>query len=156
MPIPARDELGDEVAQLQIRPAGVQLNALLEATSGPDPEKQQLLAEKLTLEEELQRLRDKVGAVEQVILNEWDKDRVQEAHLRERLNDIAGEVSRLIFQVDADAPMSAEESLFERVKKFAGDSLEAEEMGLSTNGQTPVRKGGVTERMAAIRDLRPN
>lgn len=143
-------------AETRMAQAESQLNALLEATSGPDPEKQQLLAEKLTLEEELQRLRDKVGAVEQVILHEWDKDRVQEAHLRERLNDIAGEVSRLIFQVDADAPASGEESLFERVKKFAGDSLEAEEMGLSQNGQAPVRKGGVTERMAAIRDMRPN
>ena len=142
--------------QRSIVAAESQLNALLEATSSPDPEKQQLLAEKLTLEEELQRLRDKVGAVEQVILNEWDKDRVQEAHLRERLNDIAAEVSRLIFQVDADAPVSAEESLFDRVKKFAGDSLEVEELGAASNVQAPMRKGGVTERMAALRDLRPN
>ncbi|MEX0860475.1 MAG: hypothetical protein WD017_06020, partial [Cucumibacter sp.] len=124
--------------------------------AGPDAEKQQLLAEKLTLEEELERLRDRVGSVEQTILNEWNTDRIQQAHLRERLNDIAGEVSRLIYQVDADAPASADESLFDKVRKFAGDSLEASEFTFGGKGPVAPRKGGVSERMAAIRDLRPS
>jgi DNA repair exonuclease SbcCD ATPase subunit len=155
-----RDADGDKLteAEARIAKAESQLNAILEQTGSAaeagDAEKRQLLAEKLTLEEELERLRDKVGSVEQTILNDWNSDRIQQSHLRERLNDIAGEVSRLIYQVDSDAPAGSDESLFEKVRKFAGDSIDPAETG--TSGLTAPRKGEVSERMVALRELRPN
>ncbi|HUV32801.1 MAG TPA: hypothetical protein VMW31_04445, partial [Devosiaceae bacterium] len=155
-----RDADGDKLteAEARIAKAETQLNAILEQTGNAaeagDAEKRQLLAEKLTLEEELERLRDKVGSVEQTILNEWNNDRIQQSHLRERLNDIAAEVSRLIYQVDADAPASTDESLFEKVRKFAGDSMDSAELGAP--GVTTPRKGEVSERMVALRELRPS
>lgn len=159
-----RGESADKLteAEARIARAESQLNAILEETGndevGSEAEHQRLLAEKLTLEEELERLRDKVGSVEQTILNEWTDDRIEQSHLRERLNDIAAEVSRLVYQVDGEFPAPAEESLFDRVRRFAGESLgAAEPAGNGSTGSSPAPgSGDISDRMTAIRDLRPN
>ncbi len=49
-------------------------------------------------------LRTKVLTVEATIMADWDSDRVEQAHLREKLNDIASEVSRLVYAVEGEAP----------------------------------------------------
>jgi hypothetical protein len=74
--------------------------------------------------------------------------------MRERLNDIAAEVSRLVYALDGNAPDS-EESLFDRVQKFAGDGLQVEEVPVrATAAAKPAGKGGaVSDRLAALRDL---
>lgn len=158
-----RGETDDKLteAEARIARAESQLNAILEETGngadGPQADNQRLLAEKLTLEEELARLRDKVGSVEHTILNEWNDDRIQQSHLRERLNDIAAEVSRLVYQVDGELPAADEESLFERVRRYAGGSLgAAEPNGKGSARTTPKPGGDISDRMTAIRDLRPN
>ncbi|WP_035871429.1 coiled-coil domain-containing protein [Cucumibacter marinus] len=150
-----------ELTQAETRMANAesQLNALLEdasRTEDPaDAERQLLLAEKLSLEEELEKLRGMVGSVETTILNEWASDRIQEAHLRERLNDIAAEVSKLIYAVDGDPAASSDESLFDKVRKYAGDGVEVAELSSEGHGKGP-REGDVSSRMEALRDLRPS
>jgi hypothetical protein len=83
---------------------------------------------------------------------DWDTERVEQSQLRERLNDIASNVSRLIYAVDNNGPAESEESLFDRVQRFADDGLEVEEIPV----KAPLRgrKGGaVSDRMAALRDI---
>lgn len=108
-----------------------------------------LLAEKLAMEQELEALRSKVSDVESTIMADWDTDRVDQAHLRERLNDIASEVGRLVHAVDRREPPDSE-SLFDRVQRFAGEP----------DPKSPPRppgdqpRGVVSGRLAALRDIR--
>jgi len=146
------------VAEARIASAENRLNALLaEATQMVEKSEgraEQLLADKLSLEAELDTLRKKVVDVESTILADWDTERIEEAHLRERLNDIAASVSRLVYAVDTETavPSATEESLFDRVQRFADD--------VGDNDPVPIaqvrgerRGGSVTDRMAALREI---
>jgi chromosome segregation ATPase len=143
-------------AEARIASAENRLNALLHETEqtleGEDERHAQLLAEKLSLEEEMAHLREKVRDVETAVLNEWDQERVDQSHLREKLNDIASEVSRLVYAVDGDTAPSAEESLFDKVRKFADDDFAEPELA-EANGPVPVRRGSLSDRMAALREI---
>jgi hypothetical protein len=114
-------------AEARIASAENRLNALLAETGSlveiSAGRAEQLLADKLTLEAEVESLRNKVANVESSILADWDTERLEEAHLREKLNDIAASVSRLVYAVETDTPISATvgESLFDRVQRFADD-----------------------------------
>ena len=145
-------------AEARIASAENRLNALLAETSQvveqSEGRAEQLLADKLSLEAEVEALRKKVSGVESTILADWDTERLEEAYLREKLNDIAASVSRLVYAVDNEAPDvgSTEESLFDRVQRFADDGD-----GVDTLPVKPAkgeRKGGsVTDRMAALREI---
>ncbi|MFC3703763.1 hypothetical protein ACFOOL_03210 [Devosia honganensis] len=142
-------------AEARIASAEDSLNALLAETenigeqSGSRPV--QLLADKLSMEEELETLRTKVGEVEATILANWESERFEEAELREKLNDIAAGVSRLVYAVHDDAPIAAlpEESLFDRVQRFADDG-EGEDMLPSP---ATAHRGSVSDRLAALREI---
>ncbi len=144
-------------AEARIASAENRLNALLAETTQvvekSEGRAEQLLADKLTLEAEVESLRQKVSSVESTILADWDSERIEEAYLREKLNDIAASVSRLVYAVDTEAPPpdAVEESLFERVQRFADDG-EGLDMLPTTQGETK-RKGSVTDRMAALREI---
>lgn len=137
------------VAEARMASAENRLNALLAETSQVVAESagraDQLLADKLNLEAEVDALRKKVLNVEANILADWDSDRIEEAHMRERLNDIAASVSRLVYAVDKESAPADEESLFDRVQRFAEEGHEHEPAG---NG-----RGTVTDRMAALREI---
>jgi chromosome segregation ATPase len=114
-------------------------------------QREQLLAEKLAIEDELERLRTKVLTVEATIMADWDSERIEQSHLREKLNDIAAEVSRLVYAVEGEAPPT-DETLLERIQKFSGD------LDLATapepRGPEPASKGtSVSDRLAALREL---
>ena len=141
------------VAEARMASAENRLNALLAETSQVVAQSsgkvEQLLAEKLSLEAEVESLRKKVLNVESTILADWDTERLEEAHMRERLNDIAASVSRLVYAVDTEAaPARDEESLFDRVQRFADDNEPVAER--PANGE---RRGSVTDRMAALREI---
>jgi DNA repair exonuclease SbcCD ATPase subunit len=145
-------------AEARIASAENRLNALLAETSQvveqSEGRAEQLLADKLSLEAEVEALRKKVSSVESTILADWDTERLEEAYLREKLNDIAASVSRLVYAVDNETPVidSTEESLFDRVQRFAddGEGLDA----LPVQPAKGERKGGsVTDRMAALREI---
>jgi DNA repair exonuclease SbcCD ATPase subunit len=145
-------------AEARIASAENRLNALLAETSQiveqSNGRAEQLLADKLSLEAEVEGLRQQVANVESTIMADWDSERIEEAYLREKLNDIAASVSRLVYAVDTETPVARaqEESLFDRVQRFADDG--------ETTDTLPVkpakggRKGGsVSDRMAALREI---
>ncbi len=143
-------------AEARIASAENRLNALLAETSQvvekTEGRAEQLLADKLSMEEELERLRAKVANVEAGIMADWETVRFEEAHLRERLNDIAASVSRLVYAVDHDTPVNAvpeTESLFDRVQRFADDGEGVEVLPAPANSQS----GRVSERLAALKEI---
>ncbi len=115
-----------------------------------DGQREQLLAEKLAIEDELERLRTKVLTVEATVMADWDSDRVEQAHLRERLNDIASEVSRLVYAVEGEVPDS-DDTLLERVQKYAGEDLT--EAAPDHRAPEPASTSAVSDRLAALRDI---
>lgn len=144
-------------AEARIASAENRLNALLaessQAVAESNGRADQLLADKLNLEDEVEKLRKKVANVESSILADWDTERMEEAHLRERLNDIAASVSKLVYAVDNDAPLQeeVEESLFDRVQRFADDG---ESMGtLEPPPSDGPRRGSVSDRLQALREI---
>ena len=146
-------------AEVRIANAESRFNALIEETSGIVADKEQkheqLLAEKLSLETQMEQLRLKVLTVESTVMADWDTERLEQSHLRERLNDIASDVSRLVYAVDNNTTADPEESLVDRVQRFADDGLKLENFPVR-NGAAPrpANKGGaVSDRMAALREL---
>ena len=117
-----------------------------------DGQREQLLAEKLAIEDELDRLRTKVLTVEGTVMADWETDRIEQSHLREKLNDIASEVSRLVYAVEGEGPPDSDETLLERVQKYADDSVMAGEPKSSRTPE-PVSTSAVSDRMAALRDI---
>ncbi|KAB2863504.1 MAG: hypothetical protein F9K43_18950, partial [Bauldia sp.] len=77
-------------AEARIADAENRVNTLLEETAKiveiGEQRQGQLLAEKLSLEDELEALRRKVATVEATIMADWDTERLEQSHLRERLN----------------------------------------------------------------------
>lgn len=147
-------------AEARIASAESRLTALLEETHSmvevEETKNGQLLAEKLSLEEELENLREKIVGVESAILNDWDDERVEQSHLRERLNDIASDVSRLVFSVDEETGETESASLFDRVRRFAdnidedGTEHSPEFADVAEDGN---EGGRLSERMQALKDL---
>lgn len=152
----AADTEGLIAAEARIASAEHRLNAILAETNqaiDSAGRNQQLLADKLGQEADVEALRAKVEGVEATIMADWDSDRIEEAHLRERLNDIAANVARLVYAAESDAPAAAnEESLFDRVQRFADDGEQVETLPLapSTNKR---KRGSVSDRMTALKAL---
>jgi chromosome segregation ATPase len=156
-------------AEVRIANAESRLNALLEQTTrivSNSPHKhEQLLAEKLSLEAQVEQLREKVLNVESTVMADWGSERLEQSHLRERLNDVASDVSRLVYAVDSRGAPDPDESLFDRVQRFADDGKQVDTMPVHNgpaprpaNGSTPppanrTNGGSVTDRMAALREL---
>ena len=144
-------------AEARIASAENRLNALLAETSQvveqSEGRAELLLADKLSLEAEVEKLRKQVSGVESTLLADWDTERLEEAYLREKLNDIAASVSRLVYAVDTETAVpSTEESLFDRVQRFADDGEGSD--ALPVKPAKGNRKGGsVTDRMAALREI---
>lgn len=144
-------------AEARIASAENRLNAIL-AESGEVVDKatgraEQLLADKLNLEAEVEMLRKKVAGVESSIMADWDSERIEEAYLREKLNDIAASVSRLVYAVDTETPVAQgpDESLFDRVQRFADDGESSD--ALPAKPAKGERRGSVSDRMAALKEI---
>ena len=162
------EEVGGELdaAEAQIANAGTHLDRLLAETSPITSDRrgrpEQSLAEKLLHDDDLDRLRELIGGVEQAIVSNWNDANVNKSGMRDRLGKIASLVSRLVYAVDSDPAYGPEDSLFERIQKFAGQDLE--DAG-KTNGSTsaaPRQKRraatgkSLSDRMAAFQDIHAN
>ena len=117
-----------------------------------DGQREQLLAEKLAIEDELDSLRTKVLTVEATIMADWDTDRIEQSHLREKLNDIAAEVSRLVYAVEGEVPPT-DETLLERVQKYSDETALSSERVVESRTADPVGGSAVSDRLAALRDI---
>ncbi|HEY0918220.1 hypothetical protein [Devosia sp.] len=149
-------------AEARIADAENRVNTLLEETAKiveiGEQRQGQLLAEKLSLEDELEALRRKVATVEATIMADWDTERLEQSHLRERLNDIASDVSRLVYAVDGHGLPDSEESLFDRVQRYADDGTALDEFPVS--GALAAQHSGaaageraVSDRLQAIKQI---
>lgn len=139
------------IAEAQIASAESRLNALLaETDSAAVASATPLLADELSREDAVDKLRRQVLDVETTIRSDWDSEAFDEEVLRDRLKDIAADISRLVYAADTDTPAEnpVEESLFDRVQRFADDS--------DTLGVPPPptgRRGSVSDRMSALQEI---
>jgi chromosome segregation ATPase len=117
-----------------------------------DGQREQLLAEKLAIEDELESLRTKVLTVEATIMADWDSERIEQSHMREKLNDIASEVSRLVYAVEGEVP-DGDETLLERVQKYSDETAMSSERIVEPRAPEPVGGSAVSDRLAALREL---
>ena len=152
-------------AEARIADAESRVNEILAETTrvveAGEQQRSELLAEKLSLEEEMEKLRLKVQTVEQTIMADWDTDRINQSHLREKLNDIATEVSRLVYAVEGNGLPDSEESLFDRVQRYADDGMKLEEFPVKAalqskqNAAATAGNNGnnVSDRLAALREI---
>jgi len=110
-----------------------------------------LLAEKLRIEEEMEKLRGKVTGVEQAVMADWDTERLEQSHLRERLNDIASDVSRLVYALEGNGLPNPEESLASIGEKFADPTPDQPTPVRGPNARPP--EGSISDRLKALREL---
>ena len=127
---------------------------LATAGSGKSPALERLKAEKATAEEQLGIARDEraklqrdINAIQQQAESSWATERMENALLRERINDIAAEVAKLAMQLEGpnspiEAMLAAEPAPPPRAAKSAN--------GVSSN--TGISEGGGTlaERIRAL------
>jgi chromosome segregation ATPase len=147
----AQDELID--AQVKVADAenrvSIALGDTAKVVAEADAQRQQLVTEKLAVEDELERLKTKVLTVEATVMADWDTDRIEQSHLREKLNDIASEVSRLVYAVEGEAPPT-DEPVLERVQDTA---LSAERIVEPRKPEPVGQSSAVSDRLAALRDI---
>lgn len=104
----------NEVAERTVKELRVEIAALNEGGRSPGFEK--LRTEKAALEEQLRVTRDErsklqrdINAIQQQAESSWATERMENALLRERINDIAAEVAKLAIQLEG--PNSAIEAM---------------------------------------------
>src|SRR5690606_27409395 len=111
-------------AEARISGAESRLNALLAETdavpAGPAKTDGQprLLAEDFSQQEQSARIEASVAGLQETIMNDWETERLDAQALRERLQTIASDVSRLVYAGDAEDEPELTESLFDKVRKF--------------------------------------
>ena len=147
-------------AEARIAEAETRVSTLLSETtrivSEGERERDMLLAEKLGIEAEMAALQAKVSGVEQSVLADWDSDRIEQSHLRERLNDIASDVSRIVYALEGHGLPDSEESLLERVQKFVEPEADGEEPAPVRGPNARPPEGAVSDRLRALRELQEN
>lgn len=155
---PAEEEL--IAAEATIASAETRLNAILAETrptgGAPAGRGERALAEELGLEEQLAALRARIDAVEGSILSGWNGAGTDKDGLRSLLSEIASDVSRIVYAAEGGPQAEQEEeSLFERVQRFADDGVGVET--LPARAARPPRTGKpagkLSDRMAALSEI---
>jgi chromosome segregation ATPase len=122
---------------------------------GKAPAIEKLRAEKAALEEQLRIARDEraklqrdANAIQQQAESSWATERMENALLRERINDIAAEVAKLAIQLEGpnspiEAMLAAEPEMPAKVTRPAN--------GATANAGVPAEGGGtLAERIKAL------
>jgi chromosome segregation ATPase len=125
-------------------------------SGGRSPAIEKLRAEKAAVEEQLRIARDErsklqrdVNAIQQQTESSWATERMENALLRERINDIAAEVAKLAMQLEG--PNSPIETLLAE-ESASSKSAARPANGAPSNGATAAPEGGGTlaERIRAL------
>ena len=121
--------------------------------SGSLPALEKLRAEKAAVEEQLRLARDErarlqrdVNTIQQQAESSWATERMENALLRERINDIAAEVAKLAIQLEG--PNSPIEALLGAEPQRAANSPTVN--GTPANGNAPEGGGTLAERIRAL------
>ena len=126
---------------------------LAETAPTPDEADAASLADRLDHESELAVIQADVSAVEHDVIADWGTDRLDKDALRARLGDIASKVSVLVRSGDGAGHRQSsqpEESLYDRVQKFAGPEDSSE----PAQPDPPRPPGGlVSDRLTALEQL---
>ena len=142
------------IAQAEERVASL-LAETAPATDDSGPETS--LAERLNHEGELAIIQASVSAVERDVIADWGTERIEKTALRQRLGEIATRVSLLVRSPEDAGRQQGpqpEESLYDRVQKFAGPDGTAEGTTDSAQPDRPRPPGGlVSDRLTALEQL---
>jgi chromosome segregation ATPase len=127
--------------------------------SGKWPALDKLKAEKTTLEEQLRVTRDEraklqrdINTIQQQAESTWATERMENALLRERINDIAAEVAKLAMQLEGphsaiDTILSSAETAAKPAKAANGAASPANDVTTTT---TAPQGGTLAERIRAL------
>src|ERR1700691_5979449 len=121
---------------------------LAQTSSGAWPALDKLKSEKAAVEEQLRAARDEraklqrdINAIQQQAESSWATERMENALLRERINDIAAEVAKLAIQLEG--PNSPIEALLATEPARPAN-------GRAPHGSTPEGDGTLDERIRAL------
>jgi chromosome segregation ATPase len=127
---------------------------------GKAPAIEKLRAEKAAVEEQLRNARDEraklqrdINAIQTQAESSWATERMENALLRERINDIAAEVAKLAMQLEGpnspiEAMLAAEPEMPAKAARPAGGTVAN---GATANGSVPPEGGGtLAERIRAL------
>ena len=137
-----------------------QLRAEIAALSegGKSPAIEKLRTEKAAVEEQLRIARDEraklqrdINAIQQAAESSWATERMENALLRERINDIAAEVAKLAMQLEGpnsaiEAMLAAEPVIPAKPAKPANGAAN----GAAPSGGMPEGGGTLAERIRAL------
>jgi chromosome segregation ATPase len=123
-------------------------------SGGKSPVIEKLRSEKAAVEEQLRIARDEraklqrdINAIQQQAESSWATERMENALLRERINDIAAEVAKLAMQLEGpdsqiEAILAAEPAMPARIARPSN--------GAAANGGIPEGGGTLAERIRAL------
>jgi chromosome segregation ATPase len=135
------------------RAVGELREELHQTSSGSWPALEKLRSEKAAVEEQLRLARDErarlqrdIGAIQQQAESSWATERMENALLRERINDIAAEVAKLAMQLEG--PNSPIEALLAAEPQRPAHGAPVN--GAAANGNAPEGGGTLAERIRAL------
>ncbi|WP_424983753.1 hypothetical protein [Maritalea sp. S77] len=112
------------------------------------------LAHELSLEDELEDIGSRIKDIEEDILANFARKNADHDAMRRRLEDLAVDISHIVYANDAqDEAVEQEESLFDRVRKYAEDGLEELD---SPEAENKSGRGRVSDRMDALKRVAGN
>jgi chromosome segregation ATPase len=132
---------------------------IAQGESGKLPALEKLKTEKAALEEQLRVTRDErsklqrdINAIQQQAESNWATERMENALLRERINDIAAEVAKLAMQLEGpnspiEALLAGDPATAKPVKVANGATTPANDLGSSG---APSSGGTLAERIRAL------
>ena len=143
----------NEAAERTARELRGEIAAL--ADSGKSPAIEKLKAEKAAVEEQLRVARDEraklqrdINAIQQQAESSWATERMENALLRERINDIAAEVAKLAMQLEG--PNSAIETMLAAADPAVPAKAAKPANGAAPSAPAPEGGGTLAERIRAL------
>lgn len=106
------------------------------------------LATELQIEDDLEDVGARIQALGDDILARFGQEDADIEDLRERLEHIAIDISHIVYAQDSDQSDDVEESLFDRVRKYANDGLDEQALA-DENPEELI--GRVADRMDAMK-----
>jgi chromosome segregation ATPase len=142
----------NEVAERRVKELSDELNL---TNSGKWPALEKLKTEKAVVEEQLRAARDEraklqrdINAIQQQAESSWASERMENALLRERINDIAAEVAKLAMQLEG--PNSPIEAMLAAEPATPAKASNGAAVAGGAAASSPPQGGTLAERIRAL------